>query len=147
MTASVFISYRRNDSRYQARMIYGAFQQEVPRDRLFMDVDSIPPGVDFVEILRGWINQCEFMLALIGPGWIEATDSKTGRRLLDDPNDFVRVEIREALSRNIPVVPVLLDGALMPEAEQLPGDMKLVGDLAHRISRRRGSNEEQIHKD
>jgi TIR domain len=124
MTARVFISYRRNDSKYQARMIYGAFQKAVPRDRLFMDVDSIPPGVDFVQTLQSWVNQCEIMLALIGPGWIEATDPKTGLRRLDDPNDFVRVEIREALSRNIPVVPVLLDGASMPDTEHLPEDMK-----------------------
>jgi hypothetical protein len=124
MTASVFISYRRNDSRYQARMIYGAFQQAVPRDRLFMDVDSIPPGADFVGVLQSWVTQCEIMLALIGPGWIEATDPKTGRMRLDDPNDFVRIEIREALSRNIPVVPVLLDETPMPKIEQLPDDMK-----------------------
>jgi hypothetical protein len=124
MTARVFISYRRNDAKYQARMIYSAFQKVVPRDHLFMDVDSIPPGIDFVQTLQSWVNQCEIMLALIGPGWIEATDPKTGLRRLDDPNDFVRVEIREALSRNIPVVPVLLDSASMPDTEHLPEDMK-----------------------
>jgi hypothetical protein len=124
MTARVFISYRRNDSKYQARMIYGAFQKVVPRDCLFMDINSIPPGVDFVETLQSWVNQCEIMLALIGPGWIEATDPKTGHRRFDDPNDFVRVEIREALCRSMPVVPVLLDGTSMPDAEHLPEDMK-----------------------
>ena len=124
MTARVFISYRRNDSKYQARMIYAAFQKVLPRDRLFMDIDSIPPGVDFVEMLQSWVNQCEIMLALIGPGWIDALDPKTSRRRLDDPNDFVRIEIREALSRGIPIVPVLLDGASMPDTEQLPDDMK-----------------------
>jgi hypothetical protein len=105
-------------------MIFEAFQKVVSRDCLFMDVNSIPPGVDFVETLQGWVNQCEIMLALIGPGWIEATDPNTGHRRLDDPNDFVRVEIREALSRNIPVVPVLLDGTSMPDTEHLPEDMK-----------------------
>ena len=124
MNSRVFISYRRNDSKYQARMIYGAFQKAVPRDRLFMDIDSIPPGVDFVQTLQTWVNQCEIMLALIGPGWVDATDPKTGRRRLDDPNDFVRVEIRQGLSRSIPVVPVLLDDASMPDAEHLPDDMK-----------------------
>jgi TIR domain len=124
MMARVFISYRRNDSKYQARMIYGAFQNVLPRGCLFMDIDSIPPGVDFVETLQGWVNQCDIMLALIGPGWIEATDPKTGHRRLDDPNDFVRVEIREALARSIPVVPMLLDGASMPDTERLPEDMK-----------------------
>jgi hypothetical protein len=124
MTARVFISYRRNDSKYQARMIYGAFQKVVPRDCLFMDINSIPPGVDFVETLQSWVNQCEIMLALIGPGWVEAVDPKTNRRRLDDPTDFVRVEIRQALSRSIPVVPVLLDDASMPDTEHLPDDMK-----------------------
>jgi TIR domain len=124
MMARVFISYRRNDSKYQARMIYGAFQNVLPRGCLFMDIDSIPPGVDFVETLKSWVHQCEIMLALIGPGWIDATDPKTGRRRLDDPNDFVRVEIREGLARGVPIVPVLLDDAPMPDTEHLPEDMK-----------------------
>jgi formylglycine-generating enzyme required for sulfatase activity len=120
----VFISYRRHDSRYQARMIYDAFQQALPREHLFMDIDSIPPGADFVEILERWVGECEVMLALIGSGWIDAVDPKTGRRRLDNQHDFVRIEIREALKRKIPVVPVLLDDALMPDADDLPDDLK-----------------------
>jgi sulfatase-modifying factor enzyme 1/TIR domain-containing protein len=120
----VFISYRRHDSRYQARMIYDAFQRALPREHLFMDIDSIPPGADFVEILGGWVDECETMLALIGSGWISATDPKTGRRRLDNQYDFVRIEIREALKRGIPVVPVLLDDARMPDADDLPDDLR-----------------------
>jgi hypothetical protein len=120
----VFISYRRHDSRYQARMIYDAFQRALPREHLFMDIDSIPPGADFVKILKPEVGECEIMLALIGPGWIDATDPKTGRRRLDNQYDFVRIEIREALKRGIPVVPVLLDDAPMPDADNLPDDLK-----------------------
>jgi formylglycine-generating enzyme required for sulfatase activity len=120
----VFISYRRHDSRYQARMIYDAFQRALPREQLFMDIDSIPPGADFVEILERWVGECEIMLALIGSGWIDAADPKTARRRLDNQYDFVRIEIREALKRGIPVVPVLLDDAPMPDADDLPDDLK-----------------------
>ncbi len=121
--ATVFISYRREDSRYQARSIYNAFVKALPPDSVFMDVDSIKPGDDFVEILEGWVQQCEVLLALIGPGWINSADPKTGLRRLDNPEDFVRIEIRGALERRIPVVPVLLDAAQMPAKDELPGDI------------------------
>jgi hypothetical protein len=63
-----------------------------------MDMDSIPLGVDFVEYLEGWVDQCDILLALIGPKWADATDPKTGRRRLENPNDFVRVEVRKGRS-------------------------------------------------
>jgi formylglycine-generating enzyme required for sulfatase activity len=121
---NIFISYRRDDSRYQADRLYKALTQVLPRERVFMDIDSIKPGDDFVEILEGWVQRCDILLALTGAGWVNATDPKTGKRRLDNPNDFVRIEIREALKRSIPVVPVLLDGASMPDADELPDDLK-----------------------
>jgi TIR domain len=121
---TIFISYRRDDSRWQARMIYDALRLVLPHERLFMDIDSIPPGADFVETLKRRVGECEVVLALIGPGWIDATDPKTGRRRLDNAFDFVRTEIREALKRGIPVVPVLLDETSMPDAEALPEDLR-----------------------
>jgi hypothetical protein len=124
MASKIFISYRRHDTKYQARMIYGAFRKMLPPEDVFMDLDSIPLGADFVEILQGWVNKCEVLVALIGPGWVDAADPKTTRRRLDNEHDFVRIEIGEALKRNIPVVPVLLDGTPMPEAEQLPEPLK-----------------------
>ncbi len=122
--AKVFISYRRENSRYQARSIYNAFVKALPPDSVFMDVNSIKPGDDFVEILEGWVQQCEVLLALIGPGWINSADPKSGLRRLDNPEDFVRIEIRGALERKIPVIPVLLDAAQMPTKDELPGDIK-----------------------
>jgi|SRR5208337_2690076 len=120
----VFISYRRDDSKYQARRIYDALIEVLPNEHVFMDIDSIKPGDDFVEILEGWVAKCDILLALIGAGWLEAADRRTGKRRLDDENDFVRIEVREALKRGIPVVPVILDGARMPDKDELPDDLK-----------------------
>lgn len=124
MVGKVFISYRRDDSRYQARMIYTAFTQVIPREHVFMDIDSIPLGSDFRKILKGWVNECDVLLALIGPGWVSAADPRSGQPRLMNPGDFVRIEIAEALARDIPVVPVLLDGAHLPDPAQLPDDLK-----------------------
>jgi chemotaxis protein histidine kinase CheA len=124
MAGKIFISYRRDDSRYQAQRIYEAFLRGLPRENIFMDVDAIPLGVDFAKVLEGWLDQCDVLLVLMGAGWANSTDSKTGRRRLDNQKDFVRVEIRAALTRDIPVVPVLLDRAELPEEAELPDDIK-----------------------
>src|SRR5262245_4034564 len=125
-SAKVFISYRREDSKWPARQLYNSFLRHLPHGQVFIDIDSIPPGADFVEILEHQFEEFEIVLALIGPGWIGNADPKTGRRRLDNPKDFVRIEICAALSRGIPVVPVLLDGTPMPEVDQLPEDMRML---------------------
>jgi hypothetical protein len=79
MARKVFISYRRDDSRYQARMIYHAFERVLGRESVFMDVDSISPGSNYRKILKEWVDQCDVLLALIGPGWIDAADPQTGQ--------------------------------------------------------------------
>ena len=124
MPSKVFISYRRDDAKWQAREIYRALAVVLPRDHVFMDIDSIPPGADFVDVLEGWVDQCDILLALIGSGWVDAMDSKTNLRRLESPHDFVRIEVRKALARGIPVVPVLLDGAAIPDVDKLPDDLK-----------------------
>lgn len=88
-----------------------------------MDIDSIPLGVDFVEVLQAEVGKCDVLLAIIGPNWLNARDDD-GNRCLDEPNDFVRVEIATALHRNIPVIPILLDGTRIPKASQLPDNLK-----------------------
>jgi TIR domain len=125
-SAKVFISYRREDSKWPARQIYEAFLRHMPSEQVFIDIDSTPPGADFVRILENQVGEGAIVLALIGPGWIGTTDPKTGRRRLDNPKDFVRIELCAALSRSISVVPVLLDGASMPEADQLPENMRML---------------------
>lgn len=136
----IFISYRRDDSQYQTDRLYDLLSKHVedpPRD-IFLDVDTIPYGVDFVEHLEGKVSECEIVLAIIGKNWVDAKDPETGVRRLDNPNDFIRVEIATALQRGIPVVPVLLDGAPVPKPEQLPDDMKALsrrnGVIVNRLS-------------
>jgi hypothetical protein len=124
MAMKVFISYRREDTRYQAGMIHAAFCKAIPSDHVFMDVDSIALGANFRKILKDWVDQCELLLALIGPGWINARDPKTNIRRLDNKADFVRIEIGEALARGILVVPILVDGAPIPDVDLLPDDLK-----------------------
>jgi len=88
-----------------------------------MDVDAIPLGANFSKVLHEEVAKCGVLLAMIGPNWLDARDEH-GNRRLDDPNDLVRIEIAAALQRNIPVIPILLDGARMPKANQLPEDLK-----------------------
>jgi hypothetical protein len=88
-----------------------------------MDVDSIPLGVNFTKVLRDEVAKCEVLLAVIGPNWLNAND-EAGHRRLDNPHDFVRIEIATALQRDISVIPILLDGATIPKANQLPKDLK-----------------------
>jgi TIR domain len=123
MTAKVFISYRRGDSAGYAGRVRDRLERELGRDLLFMDVDAIPLGTNFSKVLHEEVAKCGVLLAVIGPNWPDARDEHGSRRL-DDPNDFVRIEIAAALQRNVPVIPILLDGATIPKANQLPKDLK-----------------------
>ena len=123
MAAKVFISYRRDDSAGYAGRVRDRLERELGRDLLFMDVDAIPLGTNFSKVLHEEVAKCGVLLAVIGPNWSDARDEH-GNRRLDDPNDFVRIEIAAALQRNIPVIPILLDGARIPKANQLPEDLK-----------------------
>jgi TIR domain len=123
MAAKVFLSYRREDSAGYAGRVQDRLAQEFGRDLLFMDVDTVPLGVNFVTILHNEVAKCEVLLAVIGAHWLDARDD-AGNRRLDDPHDFVRIEIGAALQRNIPVIPILLDGAKVPKATQLPKDLE-----------------------
>jgi hypothetical protein len=90
---------------------------------MFMDVDAMKPGLDFVKQIDEHVSKCDVVLAIIGPGWLSAVDKK-GRRKLDLPQDYVRVELAAALKREIPVIPVLVDGTAMPAEEDLPDELK-----------------------
>ena len=121
--AEIFISYRRDDEKHAAGRLRDEIAKSVPPEQIFMDVDAIPPGADYVEVLEGKVAACNVLLAVIGPGWLEARDEH-GNLRLDNPEDFVRIEIGAALAREINVVPVLLDGTNMPPADSLPDDLK-----------------------
>jgi hypothetical protein len=115
----IFISYRRGDSEGQARALSIELGNYVGEGSVFMDVDSIALGRDFRQSLHESLESCDAVLALIGPNWLEIRDP-AGRRRLEDPDDFVRQEIAAALKRNIPVTPVLLQGALMRRRSVCP---------------------------
>ena len=122
MVAKVFISYRRDDSAGYAGRVHDRLAQEFGPDLLFMDVDSISLGVNFVKVLHDEVAKCDVLLAVIGANWLNASD-EDGHRRLDNPHDFVRVEIAAALQRDIPVIPILLDGARIPKGNQLPAEL------------------------
>jgi hypothetical protein len=121
----VFISYRRQDSAGHAGRLFDRLRARLGDDRVFMDVTGIDAGVDFVHTLEQAVGSCEVLLAIIGPGWLASSNGK-GRRL-DDPEDFVRIEIAAALARNVRVIPVLIAGASLPSAQALPDDLALLG--------------------
>jgi hypothetical protein len=123
MAAKVFISYRRADSAGYSGRVMDRLDRELGRDLVFMDVDAIPLGTNFTKVLHEEVAKCGVLLAVIGPNWLDARDEH-GNRRLDNPNDFVRIEIAAALQRNIPVIPILLDGAKIPKADELPEDLK-----------------------
>jgi hypothetical protein len=137
MTGGVFISYRREDSGGFAGRIYDRLTSRLGRENVFFDVDTIPPGRDFVDVLSERVGKCDALLAVIGKHWILSADSENRRRL-DDPQDFVRIEIEAALSRNVPVIPVLVDGATMPHPNDLPDSLtKLIRRQAVEVSHAR----------
>ena len=123
MAGGVFISYRREDSGGYAGRIYDRLASRLGRENVFFDVDTIPLGRDFVEVLSENIGRCDALIAVIGKQWVTMVDGENRRRL-DDLKDFVRIEVEAALSRNVPVIPVLVDGAKMPREEDLPDGLK-----------------------
>jgi PDZ domain-containing protein/TIR domain-containing protein len=127
----IFISYRRDDASWPADRLYQALSTFVddPADSLFIDIEKVPFGVDFVKHIAEQVARCDVMLVLIGPSWLSAPHSSTGGRRVDDPNDYVRIEIRLALKGGLRVIPILLDGARMPRAEQLPADIRALSTM------------------
>jgi hypothetical protein len=130
----IFISYRREETAYPAGWLYAQLADHYGGGQVFKDVDSIQLGDDFVEVITRAVGSCDVLLALIGEQWLTITDAH-GRRRLDDPDDFVRLEIEAALTRNVRVIPILVDGARMPRAEELPDSLaKLVRRQALELS-------------
>ncbi|HEV7480602.1 MAG TPA: toll/interleukin-1 receptor domain-containing protein [Roseiarcus sp.] len=130
MPGGVFISYRREDSRGFAGRIYDRLSDRLGSENIFFDVDNIAPGLDFVEVLTERVASCDALVAVIGKDWLASVD-RTGRRRLDDAEDFVRVEIEAALKRGVRVIPVLVENAAMPQADELPESLR-------KLARRQG---------
>jgi hypothetical protein len=115
----IFISYRREETAYAAGWLYDRLADRYGSDQVFKDVDSIQLGDDFVDVITRAVGSCDVLLALIGPRWLTATDQQ-GRRRLDNPDDFVRLEIEAALTRQVRVIPILVDDVRIPHADELP---------------------------
>ena len=127
---AIFISYRRADAEGEAGRLFDDLVRAFGDDSVFMDVTGINPGVDFRKAIDDNVASCGILLAVLGPMWSSVTDT-SGARRLEDANDFVRLEISSALTRGIPVIPVLVHEAQMPRAVDLPDNLK---DLAFRNS-------------
>jgi beta-lactam-binding protein with PASTA domain len=124
----IFVSYRREDAEGEAGRLFDDLVGRFGENSVFLDVAAIEIGRDFRKAIDDSVSTCGVLLAIIGKGWIDAKN-EAGERRLDDPTDFVRLETASALKRDIPVIPVLVHGAKMPRAEQLPEDLK---ELAYR---------------
>jgi TIR domain len=118
-SGGIFISYRREETAYPAGWLYDRLVDHFGGGHVFKDVDSIELGDDFVEVISSAVGSCDVLLALIGDRWLAITD-EDGRRRLDDAADFVRLEIEAALTRNVRVIPILVEGARMPRVAELP---------------------------
>jgi hypothetical protein len=119
----VFISYRREDSSAWAGRLFDILSAHFGRRNTFMDLDGIEGGDDFVTVIEDKLKISDVLVAVIGSHWLVAADA-SGSRRLDNPKDFVRLEIGKALERGIRVIPVLVNGAAMPRAEDLPGNLR-----------------------
>ena len=116
---NIFISYRRSDSADITGRIWDQLTNEFGADRLFRDVDKIPLGQDFRKVISDAIERCEVLLVVIGDEWLSDMD-ESGRRRIDNPEDYVHMEVRLALERGLAVIPVLVKNAKMPAATDLP---------------------------
>ena len=123
MNGQIFISYRRDDTSAWAGRLCDRLSNQFPSNQIFMDVDSVDLGEDFVKTIEKTVASCDVLIAVIGKGWLTSRD-REGERRLDKTEDFVRIEIATALKRDIRVIPVLVDGASMPLRSDLPDDLQ-----------------------
>jgi len=122
---TVFLCYRREDTQDAAGRLHDRLVDAYGEERVFIDIDSVPLGIDFVEHVAEQIGKCSAVIVMIGKQWHTIKDKKRRRRL-DNEDDLVRAEIRAALQQKIPVIPVTVQNATMPQTEDLPDDIRLL---------------------
>jgi formylglycine-generating enzyme required for sulfatase activity len=127
MAGKTFVNYRRDDSAPHALSIAQYLEREFGSRGVFLDIDRVRPGERFPKVLEERLNESRVMLVIIGPSWLTAAN-EAGQRRLDNPEDWVRVEIARALARGIPVIPVLVGGASLPRRSDLPEDLQPLVD-------------------
>ena len=129
-SSRIFISYRREDSSGHVLALLPSLRGHFGADRIFKDTDNIPPGADFLKFIKNELESCSVLLAIIGREWLSIQDARLKRRRIDNPDDFLRVEVSSALkNERIRVIPVLIERAPMPSAQDLPPDL---ADLSFR---------------
>ena len=121
----IFISYRRDDAEYVANILADRIRATFGAESVFMDIDTIPFGVDFRKYIHDAVARCHVMLAIIGDDWLVQSADSSQRRI-DEDADFVRLELEAALAREIPVIPVLIGRAKMPRRQDLPASLELL---------------------
>jgi hypothetical protein len=124
----IFVSYRREDAAPYARLLQIQFRERLPDAQVFIDLDSIEKGLPFAEAIHSALDSCTVLVALIGHQWVTLTDEE-GHRRLDNPDDFVQLEIETALERGVRVIPVLVDGAEPPRQQELPAGLQRLAGL------------------
>jgi hypothetical protein len=132
----IFISYRVQDTAGETGRLVDDLKRSFADDQIFLDIENLEPGADFVETIEKSLDTCDVVLAVIGPRWVGSREGQSSR--INEPNDWVRLEVGTALKRNIRVVPVLVDGGTLPNADQLPPDLQpLLRRQAIEISNKR----------
>lgn len=122
-TQKVFISYRRKETPAYAGRLYDTMVARFGEDNVFMDVE-MAPGIDFVQRITEVVSGCVVLIIVMGPDWAETTEEDGGRRI-DNPSDFVRLEVETGLGRpEVTPIPVLVSGARMPRREDLPEEIR-----------------------
>jgi hypothetical protein len=119
--ANIVISYRREDSKWIADRVFERLESHFGKGNVFMDIDSILIGLDFRKRIQATLERCDVMVALVGPDWIGKEPK--GARIFNE-TDWVRIEIEAALKKDIPLIPLLIDGSSMPKSEELPVSLK-----------------------
>jgi TIR domain len=122
VSANIFISYRREDSSGHAGRLFDSLSARFGQERIFMDIDSIGPGADFEQVIESTLESSKVVLVVIGREWTAIKD-QSGHRRLEDPGDFVRMEVAAALRRSDLVIPILVQGTTMPRLSDLPPDL------------------------
>jgi hypothetical protein len=133
---NIFISYRVQDTAGETGRLVDDLKQHFADGQLFMDIDNLEPGVEFDVVIEKYLNSCEVMLVVVGPYWLGNREHQTPR--INDPNDWVKLEVSSALKRRIRVIPVLVDGACLPKEEELPPELKpLLKRQSYELSNKR----------
>ena len=136
MERAVFISYRSEDSHSYGALLYTELSRQFGLGRVFLDAESIPAGADFAEELVERVRSARIVLAVVGPRWLAVADPVTGRRRIDDPDDWVHRELAEAFAAGVRVIPVLTDDAELPPESDLPVELAAFSRCQYRHLRR-----------